>query len=195
MTPTLEQIKEILAGAPDGATHVDIEGDYWVMQETQTQLWCDNFEWCCTEPQESTHNLSDLRTILDQAEEIEQLQARVVMLESVREEAKAYTVELEDKIKALESERDALVAHVERLIEVGTTLTDPHELACYEVKLWDEVCEQSPTANLAERDAEVARKAIESFKDELVSSVSVAFKPHIEGVCAVIQERVKRGEP
>lgn len=41
---------------------------------------------------------------------------------------------------------------------------------------------------------EIKVQAVEEFKDELVKSVSVMLKPHIEGVCAVVTENL-RGNP
>jgi hypothetical protein len=39
---------------------------------------------------------------------------------------------------------------------------------------------------------EVAIKAVELFKSELVKSVNPVFRPHIEGVCAVIADRLRQ---
>lgn len=76
MILTSKQIQAILDGAPEGATHIDIEGDYWVMQETQAQFWCDKFDWSYAEPQEPLHSLSDLREILTLRQEVECLKAQ-----------------------------------------------------------------------------------------------------------------------
>lgn len=40
--------------------------------------------------------------------------------------------------------------------------------------------------------ADIEARAIESFKDELVKSVKVIFRPHIEGVCAVVKNRLRK---
>lgn len=40
-------------------------------------------------------------------------------------------------------------------------------------------------------EEEIASKAIAQFKDELVNSVKPIFRPHIEGVCAVVIDRLR----
>jgi len=68
-------------------------------------------------------------------------------------------VEQLPEIHKLQQERDALAAHVERLREVVIEYHSEN-IASEEAvnELW-EIHKQSPTTNLAERDAEVARKA------------------------------------
>lgn len=47
-------------------------------------------------------------------------------------------------------------------------------------------------AELKKQRDEVAQKAVDLFKDELIKSVNIMMRPHIEGVCAIIQERIKQ---
>lgn len=83
-----------------------------------------------------------------------------------------------------------LAAHVHRLREVVTTgLKNKRGSALDVLNELDEIINETPQQSLAEHDAEVARRAIESFKDELVKSVNVMLRPHIEGVCAVVTEQ------
>lgn len=90
MILTIEQIKEILAGAPDGATHVEIIEDepneYWLL-DSETCLW--HWHKNPKDPSrtwrigiseltvENIQSIENLRTILAQHEEIERLRAEL----------------------------------------------------------------------------------------------------------------------
>jgi len=69
----IEKIKQVLKGAPEGATHIDLDGDYWdelypcdkeQKYDLQNAGWIDHHGF---------RSLDDLRTILSQHEEIERL--------------------------------------------------------------------------------------------------------------------------
>lgn len=57
----------------------------------------------------------------------------------------------------------------------------------YDTKPWDD--DDATTARNAIKDIRIA--AIGDFKAELLSATSVMFRPHIEGVCAVVTERMQ----
>ncbi len=79
-----EQAKQILADAPEGATHIDLLSGWEVIDcyRYANGIWSEycksDNEWIHTndEVQEccSIHALSDLRTIVEQAERIEAIQ-------------------------------------------------------------------------------------------------------------------------
>ena len=39
---------------------------------------------------------------------------------------------------------------------------------------------------------EIQARAVDDFKDELIKSVKAIYRPHIEGVCAVVTERLRQ---
>ncbi|SIQ14724.1 hypothetical protein SAMN05421647_102438 [Marinobacterium stanieri] len=59
---------------------------------------------------------------------------------------------------------------------------DPVDVGNFAMMLWH----RHERTSLAAHDAEV----IEYFKNELVKSVKPIFRPHIEGVCAVVQQQI-----
>jgi len=83
---TIEQMREIVDGAPDGATHVEIIEDeaseYWLL-DSETNLWHwhkdpsdPNRAWRIGIPEltvENIYSIENLRTIIAQHEEIERL--------------------------------------------------------------------------------------------------------------------------
>ena len=83
---TIEQMREIVDGAPNGATHVEIIEDeaseYWLL-DSETNLWHwhkdpsdQNRAWRIGIPEltvENIHSIENLRTIISQNEEIERL--------------------------------------------------------------------------------------------------------------------------
>lgn len=81
----IQELKQIIENAPEGATHVDSYGDYWnvkgkfnyVNWDKDCETWGDSDVL-----EDALSSLSDLRTIVDQAEEIEQLKSRVAELEN-----------------------------------------------------------------------------------------------------------------
>ena len=57
--------QEILDNAPDGATHVDNEGDYWLMHpEKSTETFMDG-DWLYCNPQEPLRSLADIKRIAE----------------------------------------------------------------------------------------------------------------------------------
>jgi len=93
----IAELKRIVDGAPNGATHVEIIEDeaseYWLL-DSETNLWhCHkdpsdpNRAWRIGIPEltvESIHSIENLRTIIAQHEEIERLRESVSALESKR---------------------------------------------------------------------------------------------------------------
>lgn len=66
--------QDILGNAPEGATHVDDEGDYWLMHpENSTETFMDG-DWLYCNPQEPLRSLSDIQTIIDLRAENAQLE-------------------------------------------------------------------------------------------------------------------------
>lgn len=85
--------------------------------------------------------------------------------------------------KAIEQERDQLKAALQRFMELDQNDRD------LPLELWAVQHDVSPVdISLALHDAEV----LERFKDELVKSVNVVLRPHIEGVCAVVQQQIRQ---
>jgi hypothetical protein len=57
--------KDILVNAPEGATHVDNEGDYWLMQpDNSVETFMDG-EWLYCNPQEPLRSLADIKRIVE----------------------------------------------------------------------------------------------------------------------------------
>ena len=78
MEPTVEQIKEILAGAPNGATYYCSNKQYWRVLNNEWQVrehGQDGYYWVNELPiyTKWISSLSDLNEILVQHEEIEKL--------------------------------------------------------------------------------------------------------------------------
>lgn len=78
MKLTNEQIEQILDGAPDGATHCFDYGDYFKHGDPFALVWDEKGAWFASAmcKKDVTHNLSDLREILELRQEVEQLQQR-----------------------------------------------------------------------------------------------------------------------
>ena len=76
-----KQAKQVLADAPRGATHVDDE-DYLKGSKGKTfALWMNN-AWCFyAKASKNARSLSDIRTIVEQYEEIQAYKAKVAELE------------------------------------------------------------------------------------------------------------------
>lgn len=101
MTPTIEQIKEILAGAPDGFTHYEEKGfslSYY--RKTGKGVWMEQYRLEDGKVKTIKANiggmvksLSDLRTILAQHEEIAAKAAEIERLKAELVEVAATAVE------------------------------------------------------------------------------------------------------
>lgn len=122
--------------------------------------------------------------------EMERLQADVQAKDLVKETIVAQrnrAYEVDDahlkRIAGLEQERDELKAAVALAI-------DTFEQYQMDVDTYPPIKHvalmQNLSGALAKHDADV----IERFKDELVKSVKPIFRPHIEGVCAVVQQQI-----
>ena len=74
----IEQMKQVVENAPDGATHYDIGCDEYLDYEVDTVYM--NGAWINVniDAYAEPHDLSDLRTIVRQAEEIERLRSFII---------------------------------------------------------------------------------------------------------------------
>lgn len=117
--------------------------------------------------------------------QVRSMQAEVERLQAAHDDLQIENTSLEqtygDDYVAIEQERDQLKAHVQRFMEVESDQVTLRVAVQSAQDATPEIC-------LADHDAEV----IERFKDELVKSVSVVFRPHIEGVCAVVQQQLRQ---
>ena len=71
MTNNITQLREIKAGAPEGATHIDAEMDYWICDGVHCTL-IGGISFSQSQ-QITMRSLSDINTIIEQAEEIARL--------------------------------------------------------------------------------------------------------------------------
>lgn len=102
----------------------------------------------------------------------------------------------EAKLEFIENENKSLRGHVEllrdSLLYCKLSMED-YPIDEHEREKIDGVLDETPTQALAAiRSKEV--EAMEAFKDELLRSVSVIYRPHIEGVCSIVAERLKNGD-
>ena len=56
---------KILDNAPEGATHIDSDGDYWLMTEETESMTFLLGEWDYCEPQEFLRSLADIARIVE----------------------------------------------------------------------------------------------------------------------------------
>ena len=68
--------KQILVNAPEGATHVDINGHYWHNSSAFYWLCCDDGSTCAGDIGNNVRSLADIK-------EIEQLKAELVTAKAV----------------------------------------------------------------------------------------------------------------
>jgi hypothetical protein len=62
--------QKILDNAPEGATHVDNEGDYWLMHpDNQVETFMDG-SWLYCNPQEPLRSLADIKHIAELEKEV-----------------------------------------------------------------------------------------------------------------------------
>lgn len=61
----INELKEIVKNAPEGATHFDSDGHYWHNSTAFYWLICDNGNKCCLEIGNGARLLSDIRTIIE----------------------------------------------------------------------------------------------------------------------------------
>jgi len=115
---TIEQMREIVDGAPNGATHVEIIEDeaseYWLL-DSETNLWHwhkdpsdPNRAWRIGIPEltvENIHSIENLRTIISQNEEIERLRNP--------------WISVEDELPSIEGDRSRSVL-IRRVYKNGT---------------------------------------------------------------------------
>lgn len=73
---TLEQLKEIVKNAPEGATHYDEDGDY-IKFGINYPYWYDGSTWFELESCGSVRSLSDIKLIIELMEEISGLKHKV----------------------------------------------------------------------------------------------------------------------
>jgi hypothetical protein len=114
--------------------------------------------------------------------------SRPQIVNLILEEIAEDSLHVEKYIEALEQERDQLKNENESLWE---TLFQVAEMLNVD---YDDARKQGgkPSAVYRKYFAEHDAQVIDQFKDELVKSVSVVLKPHIEGVCEVIKIRLRQ---
>lgn len=96
---------------------------------------------------------------------------------------------LSQECEKLRQERDELAAQLQQVKHhVGIVFLSNHHQAINGFEQLYEIAEQSPSACLSE----VRAQAIDELKSELVKSVSAPFVAHIEGVLAVVTDRIRR---
>lgn len=107
-----EQLQSIVDNAPEGATHVSNNGVYYKKSENQALgalfWWRRGEEWIETKIDHLTRSLSDIKTIIEQQEEIERLK----VLNNVETLVQAFSEnmqEVSEKLIAENQEGDELV--------------------------------------------------------------------------------------
>lgn len=185
MKLTTEQIEAILDGAPDGATHVDFEGDYIFVNKTTNHL-----QWV-GEPHPSNIINFDIKD-LSLLREIISLRKRNAELEHDLKGSQILRSNQSETIRNYHKSKEELAATVERLREAWQSsggcsshnccIKAPDGMGtnsgcrCYEnrskmmmlTQRMNAVFQQSPHQSLAEHDAEVARVAILKVRERLV---------------------------
>lgn len=119
-------------------------------------------------------NGSLTQQVIDREQERDQLIAKL----SEEERAHGLTIDRRDKT---EEHADRLAYGIGKAL--GIDIGEHSSMNCP----WNNAFFAIDEFNITAHDADV----IERFKDELVKSVSVMFRPHIEGVCAVVQRRFR----
>ena len=152
--------------------------------------------------------LSVLKIVADESEKTQGVDQAQCILASIQ------MLEIQhEKIVALTAERDQLTQQVEELkamqvdalgdgwcdgylqckkdaeAESETVFSTVEDLTEIDVIQMSEDYESNHRYSKSINDIKI--KAVCEFKDELTKSVSVMFKPHIEGVCAVVIEKMK----
>lgn len=106
------------------------------------------------------------------------------MLEASQRSLREYMSLLQDA----RAQIDAMRAQRERLREQLVRCHNAHT-GVYPAQL--DVC-QAIRETSAQSLAAIEARAIEQFKNELLQSVKVIFRPHIEGVFAVVESRLRQ---
>lgn len=147
---TNEEIKKILDEAPDGATHVAWNGDYWYLNEGYNpKVYLPNRdEWFLVVLTHPVQELTDLKEILELRQEVERLQQRNAELEAHVERLKSFTDEAMDELDAWQQTGEQCEHWSNR---------------------WEEVKSLSPKQSLNALKREVAREAINNFAHRLVT--------------------------
>lgn len=124
MTPTTEQIREILDGALEGATYVDWEGEYaFVDQATKHIQWCshDSFSEFMDY---GLIQLDLLREILTLRQRVEELEQKNQALINDLNEAWFKIEEKEDRINALAAHVELLTSKLNPLVDAAVLVAD-----------------------------------------------------------------------
>ena len=93
----LQELKQIIADAPDGANEIEDTGRYWIYKGDGDYLLWDGREWIENWSPFHTRSLADIRTIVEQAEENEALKDRVAELEEENNKLKM-PIELGERV-------------------------------------------------------------------------------------------------
>lgn len=124
MTLSIEQIKKILADAPDGATHCCLYNGtnfQFRISGLNAEIWVgkwEEYEGCALPDLEECHLVDDLCTILEQHQEIERLLEHIATLKAENVHLRHITKSHDQVCKHLfESihKRDELAEQVEQL--------------------------------------------------------------------------------
>lgn len=93
-------------------------------------------------------------------------------------------------VRELVEERDALAAHVERIISEWNSGDD--QFSDEWIDRMGDIVEDAPETSLARRDALKQAEGAEIMRDELLKATKAIFHPHVAGVCSVVTERLNR---
>jgi len=101
-----------------------------------------------------------------------------------------------EKLEAITAERDQLAATVATYRRIVDELSQPLAQGTSAdfiagVRSCVTQLEDVWLGNHESLIADIRTKAICHFKDELLAATSVMFRPHIDGVCAVVTERMQ----
>tara|TARA_R110002167_G_scaffold91458_1_gene246114 strand:+ start:182492 stop:182692 length:201 start_codon:yes stop_codon:yes gene_type:complete len=57
--------QEILDNAPEGATHIDEDNDFWKFSDSKRQIFDENESWFNCDSNEPLRSLADIRKIVE----------------------------------------------------------------------------------------------------------------------------------
>lgn len=103
--------------------------------------------------------------------------------------AKGGIEDLITRLREAEQREQALAAHVECFGEIRDKFMRGKVSSSETCSAFLESARDAPETNLAQRDAEQQQIGAASFRHELMESVKMAFRPHIQGVFSVWLER------
>ena len=117
----IQELRKIIADAPDGANEIDDTGRYWIYKGDGDYLLWDGREWIENWSPFHTRSLADMRTIIEQEDWIANVEkANRNITESFKYNEKKHTQLLEtcDHYKKRSEQLEAKVAELEKAINV-----------------------------------------------------------------------------